>query len=63
MTTPACRTARAVEDVILNRRDDGTERLLDLAEKYRGSKTGKLPTPSRRMAYWDVKKASQCSRW
>ena len=30
----------AVEDVILNRRDDGTERLLDLAEKYRGSKGG-----------------------
>ncbi|RDK87550.1 methionine synthase (B12-dependent) [Enterobacillus tribolii] len=28
----------AVEDVILNRRDDGTERLLELAEKYRGSK-------------------------
>lgn len=26
----------AVEDVILNRRDDGTERLLALAEKYRG---------------------------
>lgn len=29
----------AVEDVILNRREDGTERLLDLAEKYRDSKT------------------------
>ena len=28
----------AVEDVVLNRRDDGTERLLDLAERYRGSK-------------------------
>ncbi|MBK5145087.1 methionine synthase [Budviciaceae bacterium BWR-B9] len=27
----------AVEDVILNRRTDGTERLLTLAEKYRGS--------------------------
>ncbi|HKK04608.1 MAG TPA: vitamin B12 dependent-methionine synthase activation domain-containing protein, partial [Gammaproteobacteria bacterium] len=26
----------AVEDVVLNRRDDGTERLLDLAEKYKG---------------------------
>ncbi|PHS22995.1 MAG: methionine synthase [Methylophaga sp.] len=25
-----------VEDVVLNRRDDGTERLLDIAEKYRG---------------------------
>jgi len=26
----------AVEDVVLNRRDDATERLLDLAEKYKG---------------------------
>lgn len=29
-----------VEDVILNRRDDGTERLLELAEKYRSSGAG-----------------------
>ncbi|MCW2477345.1 methionine synthase [Candidatus Symbiopectobacterium sp. NZEC151] len=29
----------AVEDVVLNRRDDGTERLLEMAERYRGSKT------------------------
>ena len=29
-----------VEDVILNRRSDATERLLDIAEKYRGQKTG-----------------------
>ena len=29
----------AVEDVILNRRDDGTERLLDAAEQYRGQKS------------------------
>jgi 5-methyltetrahydrofolate--homocysteine methyltransferase len=27
-----------VEDVILNRRKDGTERLLDIAERYKGSK-------------------------
>ncbi len=27
-----------VEDVILNRRDDATERLLDIAERYRGQK-------------------------
>jgi len=27
----------AVEDVVLNRREDGTERLLELAEKYKGS--------------------------
>ena len=30
----------AVEDVILNRRSDGTERLLDIAEAYRDSGTG-----------------------
>jgi len=30
----------AVEDVILNRRDDGTERLLELAESYRDSGSG-----------------------
>ncbi|MEQ9462929.1 MAG: methionine synthase, partial [Haliea sp.] len=30
----------AVEDVILNRRNDGTERLLELAETYRDSGTG-----------------------
>ena len=27
-----------VEDVILNRRKDGTERLLEIAERYKGSK-------------------------
>ncbi|SQI46023.1 Methionine synthase [Serratia plymuthica] len=31
----------AVEDVILNRRDDGTERLLDLAENIAAAKTTK----------------------
>ena len=30
----------AVEDVVLNRREDGTERLLDLAEGYRDSGSG-----------------------
>ncbi len=29
---------QAVEDVLLNRRADGTDRLLDVAEKYRGQK-------------------------
>jgi 5-methyltetrahydrofolate--homocysteine methyltransferase len=29
----------AVEDVVLNRREDATERLLDIAEQYRGSGT------------------------
>jgi 5-methyltetrahydrofolate--homocysteine methyltransferase len=30
----------AVEDVVLNRRDDGTERLLDVAERYKDQKSG-----------------------
>jgi 5-methyltetrahydrofolate--homocysteine methyltransferase len=30
----------AVEDIVLNRRDDATDRMLDIAEKYRGSGTG-----------------------
>ncbi|MDH3429568.1 MAG: methionine synthase [Gammaproteobacteria bacterium] len=30
----------AVEDVVLNRRDDGTERLLDVAENYKGQASG-----------------------
>jgi len=30
----------AVEDVVLNRRDDGTERLLDVAEHYKGQASG-----------------------
>ncbi|MTD41346.1 methionine synthase [Erwinia sp. CPCC 100877] len=34
----------AVEDVILNRRDDATERLLELAEKYRGTKSSEADT-------------------
>ncbi|MGL6258560.1 methionine synthase [Vibrio sp. WXL210] len=31
----------AVEDVVLNRRDDGTERLLEIAEEYRTNAVGK----------------------
>ncbi|MEM8683835.1 MAG: methionine synthase [Pseudomonadota bacterium] len=31
----------AVEDVILNHRDDGTERLLDIADRYRDHKSGR----------------------
>jgi 5-methyltetrahydrofolate--homocysteine methyltransferase len=31
----------AVEDVVLNRREDGTERLLEVAESYRGQAGGK----------------------
>ncbi|MFB3125777.1 MAG: methionine synthase, partial [Woeseiaceae bacterium] len=30
----------AVEDIVLNRRDDATERLLDVAENYKGQKSG-----------------------
>ena len=30
----------AVEDVVLNRRDDATERLLDVAENYKGQASG-----------------------
>ncbi len=30
----------AVEDIVLNRRDDATERLLDVAEQYKGQKSG-----------------------
>ncbi|MEZ3499959.1 methionine synthase [Pantoea sp. KPR_PJ] len=40
----------AVEDVILNRRADGTERLLALAEKYRASKGD--GTEDRQQAEW-----------
>lgn len=53
----------AVEDVILNRRDDGTERLLDLAEKYRGSKTDDTANAQQaEWRSWDVKNVSS-TRW
>lgn len=32
-----------VEDVVLNRREDATERLLDIADKYKGSGGGRTP--------------------
>lgn len=38
----------AVEDVILNRRDDGTERLLELARNIAAAKPTTPLTPSRR---------------
>lgn len=48
----------AVEDVILNRREDGTERLLDLAEKYRGSKSDDDSNkPQAEWRSWPVKNA------
>lgn len=53
----------AVEDVILNRREDGTERLLDLAEKYRGSKSDDDSTkPQAEWRGWPVKNGWN-TRW
>ncbi|AVJ19567.1 methionine synthase [Serratia sp. MYb239] len=46
----------AVEDVILNRRDDGTERLLALAEKYRGSKDKEADIQQAEWRGWPVVK-------
>lgn len=52
----------AVEDVILNRRDDGTERLLDLAEKYRGGKSdGAQEKQLAEWRSWDVVKRLEYS--
>jgi 5-methyltetrahydrofolate--homocysteine methyltransferase len=52
----------AVEDVILNRRDDGTERLLALAEKYRGGKSdGSQEKQLAEWRSWDVVKRLEYS--
>ena len=52
----------AVEDVILNRRDDGTERLLALAEKYRGGKSdGAQDKQLAEWRSWDVVKRLEYS--
>ncbi|WP_336797089.1 methionine synthase [Erwinia aphidicola] len=52
----------AVEDVIQNHRDDGTERLLDLAEKYRGSKAEDDSTkPQAEWRSWEVAKRLEYS--
>ncbi|ATA26423.1 methionine synthase [Brenneria goodwinii] len=52
----------AVEDVILNRRDDATERMLDLAEKYRGSKSDdESHKPQAEWRSWPVKKRLEYS--
>jgi 5-methyltetrahydrofolate--homocysteine methyltransferase len=52
----------AVEDVILNRRDDGTERLLALAEKYRGSKSDEAACAQQaEWRSWEVKKRLEYS--
>ena len=53
----------AVEDVILNRHADGTERLLELAEKYRGSKTDDSANAQQaEWRSWDVKNGLN-TRW
>ncbi|WP_372861406.1 methionine synthase [Spongiibacter sp.] len=46
----------AVEDVILNRRDDSTERLLDIAEKYRGDGKGMVQKEDLTWREWPVAK-------
>ncbi|MBI0238864.1 methionine synthase, partial [Yersinia pestis subsp. pestis] len=51
----------AVEDVILNRRDDSTERLLDLAEKYRDSKSGEVAIQQAEWRGWPVVKRLEYS--
>ncbi len=52
----------AVDDVILNRRDDGTERLLALAEKYRGGKSdGSQEKQLAEWRSWDVVKRLEYS--
>ncbi|HSH47546.1 MAG TPA: methionine synthase, partial [Halomonas sp.] len=46
----------AVEDVVLNRRDDATERLLDLAEKYKGDAAGGEKKEDLEWRGWEVNK-------
>ena len=54
----------AVEDVILNRRDDSTERLLELAEKYRGSKADDGANAQQaEWRTWEVEKNASNIRW
>ncbi|MGO2131784.1 MAG: methionine synthase [Halomonas sp.] len=46
----------AVEDVVLNRREDATERLLDLAEKYKGDSGGTEKKEDLEWRSWNVGK-------
>ena len=46
----------AVEDVIQNTREDATERLLDIAEKYRGDGSQQEDTKALEWREWDVNK-------
>ncbi|MDN2659849.1 methionine synthase [Neptunomonas sp. CHC150] len=43
-----------VEDVILNRRDDSTERLLDVAERYRGDGSAEAAPEAQEWRSWEV---------
>ena len=45
-----------VEDVILNRRDDGTDRLLEIAGKYRGDGSERPKTEDQEWRQWRVEK-------
>ena len=45
-----------VEDIVLNRRADGTERLLELAERYRGGATEKKVDEDQAWRSWPVAK-------
>ncbi len=46
----------AVEDIVLNRRDDATDRMLELADKYRESGGEKSSGPSLEWREWPVEK-------
>ncbi|SDK81680.1 methionine synthase (B12-dependent) [Franzmannia pantelleriensis] len=46
----------AVEDVVLNRRSDGTERLLDIADKYKGDGSGAVKKEDLEWRSWPVNK-------
>ncbi len=45
-----------VEDVVMNRRDDATERLLEIAEQFRGDGKGIAKVEDLEWRSWDVKK-------
>ncbi|WP_085918574.1 methionine synthase [Halomonas sp. CSM-2] len=46
----------AVEDVVLNRRSDGTERLLDIADNYKGDGSGAAKKEDLEWRSWPVNK-------
>lgn len=46
----------AVEDVVLNRQNDGTERLLELADKYKGDGSGAAKKEDLEWRSWPVNK-------